>query len=109
LLDNGVFPGAPSYAECSTVTKPGRAVAVIAKKKPLNKKALQTLNANEHGNYNTQGKYSAATVRGTHFSVTDLCGGTLTHVYRGLVVVTVYRRHKRHTLHTGQSYYAKAP
>ena len=109
LIDNGAFPGAPSYAECSAAKTSSDAVAVTAKKKPLNSKALNTLNANEHGNYKTQGKYSAATVRGTHFSVADLCGGTLTHVYHGLVVVTVNRTHKHHTLHTGQSYYAKAP
>lgn len=108
LLDNGVFPGAPSYSECSAGTT-GHAIAVIAKKKPLNNKALQTLGENEHGNFQTKGKYSAATVRGTHFSVSDRCGGTLTHVFQGLVTVTVYRTHKKHNLHSGQSFYAKAP
>jgi hypothetical protein len=108
MLDNGAFSGAPSYSECSTgATR--HAIAVIAKKKPLSKKILQTLGENEHGNFQTKGKYSAATVRGTHFSVSDRCGGTLTHVFQGLVTVTVYRTHKKHNLHSGQSYYAKAP
>lgn len=109
LIDNGAFAGAPSYSKCTAGKSSSDAVAIIAKGKPLNNKVLNTLNANEHGNYKTQGKYSAATVRGTHFSVSDLCGGTLTHVYHGLVVVTVNRTHKHHTLHTGQSYLAKAP
>jgi hypothetical protein len=109
LLDNGAFPGAPSYAECSVSATSAHAIAVIANKKPLNNKALQTLGENEHGNFQTKGKYSAATVRGTHFSVSDRCGGTFTHVFGGLVTVTVYRTHKKHTLHSGQSFYAKAP
>jgi len=108
LLDNGAFRGAPSYAECST-TKTGRATAVIARKRPLSSKVLQTLGENEHGNFQTKGKYSAATVRGTQFNVSDRCGGTFTHVFHGLVVVTVYRTHKKHSLHSGQSFYAKAP
>ncbi|HEY5318987.1 MAG TPA: hypothetical protein VIJ20_13450 [Solirubrobacteraceae bacterium] len=109
LLDNGIFPGAPSYSECSANAKSSPAIAVIAKKKPLSSKALQTLGENEHGNYQTKGKYSAATVRGTRFSVSDRCGGTLTHVFRGRVTVTDYRTHKKHNLGTGQSYLAKAP
>jgi hypothetical protein len=109
MLDNGAFPGAPSYSECTAAASSSHTVAVIAKHKPLSSKALQTLGENEHGNFQTKGKYSAATVRGTNFSVSDRCGGTLTHVVHGLVIVTVYRTHKKHTLHSGQSYYAKAP
>jgi len=82
---------------------------VIARKRPLSIKVLQTLGENEHGNFQTKGKYSAATVRGTQFNVSDRCGGTFTHVFHGLVVVTVYRTHKKHSLHSGQSFYAKAP
>jgi hypothetical protein len=109
MLDNGAFPGAPSYSVCTVGASSSHAIAVIAKKKPLSSKVLQTLGENEHGNFQTKGKYSAATVRGTKFSVSDRCGGTLTHVYHGLVTVTVYRTHKKHNLHSGQSFYAKAP
>lgn len=110
LLDSGIFPGAPSYSTCAAIGKSARAVATIAKKKPkpLSKKVLQTLNENEHGNFATKGKYSAATVRGTQFSVTDRCDGTLTVVKRGTVVVTVNRTRKHITLHTHQSYLARA-
>ncbi|HWF36193.1 MAG TPA: hypothetical protein VG295_12520 [Solirubrobacteraceae bacterium] len=109
LLDNGVFPGAPSYSGCTAGAKISHTTAVIAKKKPLSNKVLQTLGANEHGNYKTKGKYSAATVRGTKFTVSDRCDGTLTHVSHGEVTVTVFRTHKHVTLRTGQSYFAKAP
>jgi hypothetical protein len=107
LLDNGAFPGAPSYTQCTASGKRSHAIAVIAKKKPLSKKVLNILGANEHGSYKTQGKYSAATVRGTQFTVSDRCDGTLTHVSRGAVVVTDFRTHQQHALHTGQSYFAK--
>jgi hypothetical protein len=92
---------------CTAGAKHGPAIAVIAKKKPLSKKVLNTLGANEHGSYSTQGKYSAATVRGTQFTVSDRCDGTLTHVSHGAVVVTDFRTHRRVSLHSGQSYLAK--
>ena len=115
LLDSGIFPGAPSYKkECAAVAKTinvpsGVNGDLVFKPRKLSKKALQTLKASEHGNYRTQGKYSAATVRGTIFTVTDRCDGTLTVVKRGLVVVTDFRRHKNITLHTNQRYLATAP
>jgi hypothetical protein len=114
LLDNGIFPGAPSYkTECATVgktvnTRTGQ--VVVFKKRGLSKKVLQTLSASEHGHYTTQGKYSAATVRGTVYTVSDRCDGTLTVVKRGEVVVTDYKRPKKPiTVRTHQSYLAKAP
>jgi hypothetical protein len=109
LLDSGLFPGAPSYSQCPSVRKTSDAVSVIAKRKPLRSKVLQTLRESEHGNFETRGRYSAATVRGTQFSVSDRCDGTLTVVTRGTVVVSDYRRHKTITLHAHQSYLAKAP
>jgi hypothetical protein len=114
LLDSGIFPGAPSYkTECATVGKTVNSptgAGLVFRKRGLSKKVLQTLSASEHGNYSTQGKYSAATVRGTVYSVSDRCDGTLTVVKRGTVVVTDYRRPKQPiTLRTGHSYLAKAP
>ncbi len=115
LLDSGIFPGAPSYkTECAAAAKAGRQTEqsgrlLVFKPRKLSKKTLQTLLASEHGSYQTQGRYSAATVRGTIFTVADRCDGTLTHVKRGTVVVTDYRRHKNITVHTGREYLAKAP
>jgi hypothetical protein len=116
LLDSGIFPGAPSYkTECASVGKtmnmPTGARRLFEKKrKKLSSKVLQTLSSSEHGNYQTRGKYSAATVRGTVYSVSDRCDGTLTVVKRGEVVVTDYRRPKKPvTLHAGRRYLAKAP
>ncbi len=70
---------------------------------------LGRLNANAHGHFTARGQYSAATVRGTIWSVANQCDGTLTHVKRGVVQVRDFRRRKTITLFTGQSYLAKAP
>ena len=56
----------------------------------------------------TQGKYSAATVRGTKWTVADRCDGTLTHDITDSVAVTDFVRHKTLILHAGQSYLAAA-
>ncbi len=40
-----------------------------------------------HGHFQTRGRYSAATVRGTRWLTEDRCDGTLTRVERGVVEV----------------------
>ena len=77
--------------------------------KHLSSKVLGRLNASGHGHFTVQGRYSAATVRGTVWSVGDRCEGTFTKVTRGVVVVRDFRRRKTITLFTGQSYLARAP
>jgi hypothetical protein len=99
-LLEGAFKGAPSYALC----KPHKAAdATIA-----SSKTLQLLKASAHGKFRTSGRYSAATVRGTVWTVADRCDGTLTHVITDSVAVTDFVRHKTIILHAGQSYLALA-
>ena len=43
------------------------------------------------GRYRTRGRHSAATVRGTNWTITDRCDGTLTKVKRGKVAVRDFR------------------
>jgi hypothetical protein len=85
----------------------GKKAAVAAKH--LSSKTLGRLNANAHGSFSAHGQYSASTVRGTVWSVANQCDGTLTKVARGVVSVRDFRRRKTITLHSGQSYLAKAP
>jgi hypothetical protein len=73
----------------------------------LSSKVLGRLNANAHGKFSTRGQYSAATVRGTVWSVSNQCDGTLTQVQRGVVSVRDFVRRKTITLFTGQHYLAK--
>jgi hypothetical protein len=99
----GAFSGAPSYALC-TKHKAGDAVVATA-----SSRTLQLLHASAKGKFSTKGKYSAATVLGTKWTVADRCDGTLTHDITDSVQVTDFVHHKTITLHAGQSYLAKKP
>ena len=67
------------------------------------------LHASAKGKFRTSGRYSAATVRGTKWTVADRCDGTLTHDVTDSVAVTDFVHHKTIILHAGQSYLAKKP
>jgi hypothetical protein len=70
---------------------------------------LQLLKASAKGKFSTKGKYSAATVLGTKWTVADRCDGTFTHDLTDSVQVTDFVHHKTITLHAGQSYLATKP
>jgi hypothetical protein len=100
-LVEGAFTGAPTYATC----KAGKAVDANAA--ALSAKTLQLLHANAKGKFSTSGKYGAATVRGTKWTIADKCNGTLVHDVTDSVAVKDFKRHKTIILHAGQSYLAK--
>ncbi len=76
----------------------------------LSSHVLQTLRAHDSGGqFQTRGRYSAATVRGTTWDTTDRCDGTLTVVLSGAVDVYDFGLHKTISLHAGHRYLAKAP
>ena len=52
------------------------------------------LRGDANGRFRTRGRHSAATVRGTKWTVTDRCDGTLTKVRRGTVAVRDFRLQK---------------
>jgi hypothetical protein len=85
---------------------PKRAIAAAAakKKKPKTRK----LWGSGKGAFRTQGKYSAATVRGTTWLVQDTCAGTLTRVTVGVVAVRDNRTKKTVLVRAGRRYLAKA-
>jgi hypothetical protein len=89
---------------CATVGKRGKALAA-----KLSSKTLGRVNASGHGHFAVRGQYSAATVRGTVWNVSNRCEGTLTHVVRGVVSVRDFVRRKTITLFTGESYLARGP
>jgi hypothetical protein len=64
---------------------------------------------NAHGRFRTRGRNSSATVRGTKWSMTDTCAGTLTTVQRGTVVVRDFTLKKNKTVKAGHRYFARAP
>ncbi|MBV9606626.1 MAG: hypothetical protein JO027_16040 [Solirubrobacterales bacterium] len=100
-LVDGAVTGDPSYGTCSAHKA---AEATIA-----SSRTLQLLHASAHGKFSTRGRYSAATVRGTKWTVADRCDGTLTHDITDSVAVTDFVHHRTIVLHAGQSYLAKAP
>jgi hypothetical protein len=102
-LREGGFPGAPSFAACTA--KATRASAHAA----LSSRILQTLRARASGRFRTRGRYAAATVRGTQWTTTDRCDGTLIAVQQHAVQVQDLVKHITKLITQGHSYLAKAP
>jgi hypothetical protein len=105
-LLEGLFAGAPTYSSCKAkkaadTTSPTAYAAVGSN-------VLQTLHASAHGRFRTHGRYAAATVRGTGWTTTDRCDGTLVSVQLHAVEVTDFARHITVLVHQGHSYLAKA-
>jgi hypothetical protein len=105
LTDLNIIDNHSASQVCASVGKgKGKGKAYAAK---LSSKTLGRVNASGHGHFAVRGQYSAATVRGTVWNVSNRCEGTLTHVTRGVVSVRDFVRRKTITLFTGQSYLAK--
>jgi hypothetical protein len=100
-LVNNAFKGAPSYASCKSHK------ALDASAAAVSSRTLQLLHASAHGKFRTRGRYSAATVLGTIWSIADRCDGTLTHDVTDSVLVNDFVHHKTIVLHPGQSYLAR--
>jgi PQQ-like domain len=101
-LVEGAFKGAPTYATCKAHKK-----ALDASAAASSSKTLQLLRASAHGKFRTSGRYSAATVRGTKWTIADRCDGTQTRDITHSVAVTDFVRHKTIILRAGQNYLAK--
>ena len=104
MLALSAFKGAPSQVICRPSGAAGDAHAAST-----NSKVIQLLKASAHGKFRTSGRYSAATVLGTIWTVAARCDGTLTHAIKDEVAVTDFVRHKTIVLHAGQSYLAPGP
>jgi len=104
-LQEGAFQGAPTYATCKANGKKAADEATIAS---LSSRTLQLLKASAHGKFKTTGRFGAATVRGTVWTIADRCDGTLIHAIRDTVLVQDFVRHVTVILHAGHSYLARA-
>jgi hypothetical protein len=102
-LAEGAVKGGPSFSKCKA-HKAADATAAA-----LSSKTLQLLHASAKGKYSTKGRYGAATVRGTKWTIADRCNGTQVHDITDSVAVNDFVRHKTIILHAGQSYLAKKP
>jgi hypothetical protein len=75
----------------------------------LSSTVLQSLRSSVHGKFRTRGRYSAATVRGTAWTMSDRCDGTLVTVQRDTVSIQDFVRHVTVLVRAGHRYLAKAP
>jgi Tol biopolymer transport system component len=82
----------------------GRQVSASA----LSRRTVRRLRAKAKGRYRSRGKHSAATVRGTTWTMADRCDGTLTTVKRGKVAVRDFRRKRTIVVGAGKRYLARA-
>jgi DNA-binding beta-propeller fold protein YncE len=105
MIVESAFKGAPTYATCKKPKKTAGDASVAA----VSSKVLQLLHASANGKFKTSGRYAAATVRGTKWTIADRCDGTLTHDITDSLVVTDFVHHKTIVLHAGQSYLARGP
>jgi hypothetical protein len=71
-------------------------------------KRYRRIRARARGHFVVRGRYSAAAVSGTRFTVADYCDGTLTTVTEGLVKVRDFGRRKTIAVRAGRSYFARA-
>jgi hypothetical protein len=108
-LDDSALPRGKGYAQCVGKAQDMRARSTpgLRARTALSSRAIQRLRAKANGRFRTRGRYSAATVRGTEWDTVDRCDGTLTHVKRGVVIVTDFRRRVNITVRAGASYLAK--
>jgi len=102
-LVNNAFKGAPSYATCKSHKSRDASAAASSSR------TLQLLHASAHGKFRTRGRYSAATVLGTNWSIADRCDGTLVRDVTDSVLVNDFVHHKTLVLHPGQTYLARKP
>ncbi len=103
-LVEGVVRGAPTYASCAAHGA-GDQTAQAA----LSRRILQTLRSRASGSFRTRGRYASGTVRGTQWTTTDRCDGTVIAVQLHTVLVTDLVKHITVPVHAGHSYLAKAP
>jgi hypothetical protein len=79
-----------------------------AKQAVAARKRRRSLLSSAHGHFRTRGRNSVATVRGTKWSMTDTCAGTLTTVTRGVVLVRDLSLRKTKVVKAGHRYLARA-
>ena len=98
---------ASEFKRCDGGGRRAQAAAGLATARAsLTRRQIRRLRARARGRYRTGGRYSAATVRGTVWTTTDRCDGTLTTVKRGKVAVRDFRLQKTIVLTAGKQYLA---
>jgi PKD repeat protein len=110
LLQKGSDKGKPifllkltggDFSKCPKRKTSGVSASSATKKKPV-----RSLWGDGKGKFQTKGRFSSATVRGTKWLTADQCDGTLTQVARGVVEVKDVKLKKTVSVKAGKSYFA---
>jgi hypothetical protein len=98
------------FSGCATSSyaKVARAASKATRKKKAKKPVRTLWGSDDHGRFQTQGRGSVATVRGTRWMTRDTCAGTLTRVAAGAVAVQDLRRDTTVVVRRGHEYLARA-
>jgi hypothetical protein len=93
-----------NFSACGSAGTVARAATSTTKKK----KPTRTLwGSDDNGRFQTRGRGSVATVRGTRWMTRDTCAGTLTRVTAGAVAVKDLRRNTTVVVQRGHEYLAR--
>ncbi len=96
-----------NFAGCKATNKT-TARAAGAKRKSSKKKPSRSLwGSDDHGRFQTRGRGSVATVRGTRWLTQDTCAGTLTRVVAGAVAVRDLRGGRTTLVKRGHQHLAR--
>jgi hypothetical protein len=106
-LTDLVLKGA-SFRRCLGVELDGGPIIGPIRASGLSRRTIRRLRARANGRYRTSGRNSSATVRGTEWTMSDRCDGTLTKVQRGSVVVRDFRRKRDVVVRAGKRYLARS-
>jgi hypothetical protein len=87
------------WADCKTSNYVSRAAARKKARKPIRK----LWGSDDHGQFQTRGGGSVATVRGTRWLTSDTCNGTRTTVLEGAVSVKSRKTGKTHLVTAGHT------
>ncbi|HEX5924708.1 MAG TPA: hypothetical protein VFY45_12810 [Baekduia sp.] len=95
------------FSHCKTTNK-AVARAAAAKRKSSKKQPPRSLwGSDDHGRFQTRGRGSVATVRGTRWLTQDTCAGTLTRVVAGAVAVRDLRSGRTTVVTRGHQHLAR--
>jgi hypothetical protein len=93
------------FSGCRATTARSAAAVAAAKKKKPRPRSLW--GSDDHGRFETRGRGSVATVRGTRWLTQDTCAGTRTRVAAGAVAVRDLRTHRTVVVRKGHEYLAR--
>jgi hypothetical protein len=80
------------------------ATAVSARRR---RRTVRRLSGEGQGDFRTDGRYSSTSVIGTSWAIEDRCDGTLTRVFKGIVSVRDFVRHRTIVVKAGNTYLAR--